>query len=121
MTLVSLKIIDILLRSQIPKILDFFVFSSLKKVLQRTDWLKPATEEVQMRKVHDLKTKLIYKFPFLGKETELSQLAHAIRKVDLRYFINHDNMVTGDPKENFDSRKTKIKDDNFKSLYDQLV
>ena len=30
-------------------------------------------------------------------------------------------MITGDPKENFDSRKTKIKDENFQSLYDQLV
>ena len=74
-----------------------------------------------MRKIHDLKKKLIFKFPFVGKENELSQLAHSMGKVDLRYFINHDNMVTGDPKENFDSRKTKIKDDNFKSLYDQLV
>ena len=30
-------------------------------------------------------------------------------------------MITGDPKENFDSRKTKIKDENYQSLYDQLV
>ena len=33
MPLVSLKIIDNLIRSQIPKILDFFIFASLKKVL----------------------------------------------------------------------------------------
>lgn len=48
-------------------------------------------------------------------------LANSIGKVDLSYYINNENMLTGDPKENFDSRKTKIKDENYQSLYDQLV
>ena len=51
----------------------------------------------------------------------MSMLANAIGKVELAYYINNENMVTGDPKENFDSRKTKIKDENYHSLYDQLV
>lgn len=42
--LVVLKIIDGFLAKNIPKIADFFIFNSLKKVLQRTDWLKPASE-----------------------------------------------------------------------------
>jgi hypothetical protein len=42
--LVVLKIIDVFIGKNIPKIADFFIFSSLKKVLQRTDWLKPASE-----------------------------------------------------------------------------
>lgn len=41
---VVLKIIDTFLSKNIPKINDFFIFTSLKKVLQRTDWLMPATE-----------------------------------------------------------------------------
>ena len=51
----------------------------------------------------------------------MGMLANALGKVDLSYYINNENMVTGDPKENFDSRKTKIKDENYHSLYDQLV
>ena len=46
--LVVLKIIDGLLIKNIPKILDFFIFTSLKRVLMRTDWLKPASETVEM-------------------------------------------------------------------------
>lgn len=42
--MVVLKIIDSFLSKNIPKINDFFIFTSLKKVLQRTDWLMPATE-----------------------------------------------------------------------------
>ena len=44
MPMVVLKIIDSFLSKNIPKINDFFIFTSLKKVLQRTDWLMPATE-----------------------------------------------------------------------------
>ena len=44
MPMVVLKIIDSFLAKNIPKINDFFIFTSLKKVLQRTDWLLPATE-----------------------------------------------------------------------------
>lgn len=121
MSLVTLKIIDNLLRPQIPQICDFFLFTSLKRVLMRTDWLKPASEEVQMSKIHELKKKFVKKFPLVGRDIEMSQLAHQIGKIDLVYFINKENMVTGDPTEEFNSRKTKIKDDNYKSLYDQLV
>ena len=46
MPLVVLKIIDGFLSKGIPKICDFFIFHSLKKVIQRTDWLKPASEEI---------------------------------------------------------------------------
>jgi len=80
---VTLKIIDKLLSSQIPKVCDFFVFTGLKRVLMRTDWLKPASEEVKMRQIHDLKKKFIKKFPMAGKEIELSSLANSIGKVDL--------------------------------------
>lgn len=45
-------------------------------------------------------------------------LASSIKKVDLTYYINNENILTGDPNEHFDSRKTKIKDENYKSLYD---
>ena len=43
---VVLKIIDSFLSKNIPKVNDFFIFTSLKKVLQRTDWLMPATEQL---------------------------------------------------------------------------
>ena len=81
----------------------------------------PADEQIQMWKIEHLKRQFIKKFPFVGKEGELSQLAQSIGKIDLSYYINNENMLTGDPKENFDSRKTKIKDENYQSLYDQLV
>ena len=42
--LVALKVIDGFLAKNIPKIADFFIFGSLRKVLQRTDYLKPASE-----------------------------------------------------------------------------
>ena len=78
----------------------------------------PATEEVKMEQILDLKIKFEQKFPFLEKEANNGQIPNSMGKLNLQYFINHDNMVTGDSKENFDSRKTKIKDDNFRSLYD---
>ncbi len=74
-----------------------------------------------MSKIQDLKKNFISKFPFVGKEAGLDQIASSLAKVDMRYYINNENIITGDPKENFDSRKTKIKDDNYQSLYDQLV
>jgi len=66
--MVVLKIIDNFLSKSIPKICDFFIFTSLKKVLQRTDWLKPATEEIEMAKIDDLKRKFIQKFPEGAKD-----------------------------------------------------
>lgn len=83
MVLVTLRIIDGFLAKHIPKILDFFIFSSLKKVLLRTDWLKPAAEEVQMHKIHELKQNFVQRFPVVGQQVELSQLAHQIGKIDL--------------------------------------
>ena len=74
-----------------------------------------------MQMINDLKRNFITMFPFVGKEGELAHLATSIGKVDLNYYINNENMITGDPRENFDSRKTKIKDENYQSLYDQLV
>ena len=100
----------------IPKILDFFIFTSLKRVLMRTDWLKPANETVEMASIGDLYSKFIDKFPSAAEGN--NQLASSIGRVDLEYYINNENMMTGDPKENFDSRKTKIKDENYQSLYD---
>ena len=118
---VVFKIIDSFLSKNIPKITDFFIFTSLKKVLQRTDWLLPATEQIQMWKIDHLKRQFIKKFPIVAKEVDLFMLANSIGKVDLTYYINNENILTGDPRENFDSRKTKIKDENYQSLYDQLV
>ena len=116
--MVVLKIIDSFLSKNVPKINDFFIFTSLKKVLQRTDWLLPATETIQMYKIDHLKRQFLKKFPSVGQNDGLQLLANSIAKVDLTYYINNENMLTGDPKENFDSRKTKIKDENYQSLYD---
>ena len=55
MPMIVLKIIDTFLSKNIPKINDFFIFTSLKKVLQRTDWLMPATEQIKMWKIDHLK------------------------------------------------------------------
>ena len=54
----------------------------------------------------------------MAKGAQNNQLACSIGKVNLQYYINNENMITGDPRENFDSRKTKIKDENYQSLYD---
>jgi hypothetical protein len=72
-----------------------------------------------MAAIGDLSRKFIVKFPYVAKD--INPLACSISKVDFQYYINNENMITGDPKENFDSRKTKIKDENYQSLYDQLV
>ena len=74
-----------------------------------------------MVKIGDLTRKFIEKFPSVAKDSQINTLASSLGKVDLQYYINNENMLTGDPKENFDSRKTKIKDENYQSLYDQLV
>ena len=121
MPVIVLKIIDGFLAKNIPKICDFFVFTSLKKVLQRTDWLKPASEEFQMLRIPELKRKFMDKFPNLAREHERAQLANSFNKVSLAYYVNHENMLTGGPKENFDPRKTKIKDDKYNTLFEQLV
>ena len=115
--LVALKVIDGLLRTQLPKILDFFVFGNLRKVLQRTDWLRPATEQIKMTEISELRRKFILKFPAAGA-SDRANLAIALGKVDMNYFINNENFITGDPKENFDSRKTKIKDEHYSTLLD---
>lgn len=39
----------------------------------------------------------------------------------LNFYLNNENIVTGKPKETFDSRKTKTQDDDYVTLYDQLV
>lgn len=51
-------------------------------------------------------------FP-LANEYSTSQFAHALEQVPLNYYINNENVVTGKPKENFDSRKTKTRDDDY--------
>lgn len=71
-----------------------------------------------MYKIDHLKRQFLKKFPQVGQENGIQMLANSIGKVDLSYYINNENMLTGDPKENFDSRKTKIKDENYQSLYD---
>ena len=71
-----------------------------------------------MHKIVELKAKFAQKFPFTAEKSELGMLASSIKKVDLTYYINNENILTGDPNEHFDSRKTKIKDENYKSLYD---
>ena len=113
-----MKLIDRFLDCQLPKIQDFFIYASLKKVLQRTDWLKPASEEIKMNSVHDLKLKFVQKFPFVEYDSDLSLVAAQLNKIDLNYYLNNENLITGNPNENFDSRKTKIKDEIFKGLYD---
>ena len=74
-----------------------------------------------MWKIDHLKRQFIKKFPQVGRDDGLQLLANSIGKVDLTYYINNENILTSGPKENFDSRKTKIKDENYQSLYDQLV
>lgn len=66
-----------------------------------------------MALIGDLNRKFIQKFPSAAKGSQINLLASSIGKVDLHYYINNENIITGDPKENFDSRKTKIKDENF--------
>ena len=61
--LVCIKIIDGFIGKQLPKILDFFIFSSLKKVLTRTDWLRAADEVIEMEKIDVLKKRFSEKFP----------------------------------------------------------
>ena len=117
---VAIKIVDNLLKKQIPEILDFFIFRSLRRVLQRTDWLKPASEEITMTPIDELKRNFIKKFPFAA-ETNPTSVALQMSKVSLTYYLDNENFVTGDPKENFDPRKTKIKDEGYQSLFDQLV
>lgn len=60
--IVVLKIIENFILKQVPSILDFFIFESLQKLLQRTDWLKPLGERIVMRPVDELKRKFIAKF-----------------------------------------------------------
>ena len=73
-----------------------------------------------MQSIEFLKKKFSEKFPL--SEGGHSQLTTALGKIDLNYLINNENFITAsETKENFDSRKTKIKDENYKTLYDQLV
>lgn len=67
MPVVVLKIIDGFIMKQVPAILDFFVFTSLKKLLQRTDWLKPIGERITMHPIDELKRKFIAKFPLAAE------------------------------------------------------
>ena len=60
--IVVLKIIEGFILKQVPTILDFFIFESLQKLLQRTDWLKPLGERIIMRPIDELKRKFIAKF-----------------------------------------------------------
>lgn len=39
----------------------------------------------------------------------------------MNYYINNENIVTGTRREKFDSRKTKVHDDDYQTLFDQLV
>ena len=73
-----------------------------------------------MQSIDFLKRKFSEKFPL--SDGGSNQISSALKKVDLTYLINNENFVTaGEVKENFDSRKTKIKDEDYKTLYDQLV
>ena len=92
---VVLKLIDSFILKQVPSILDFFIFSSLQKLLQRTDWLKPLGERIIMRPIDELKRKFIAKFP-LASEYSPQQLPRSMTKVPILYYINHENIVTGD-------------------------
>ena len=70
-----------------------------------------------MQKIEVLKKKFSEMFPL--SEGGQSQLSVALGKIDLNYLINNENFVTAcEEKETFDSRKTKIKDENYKTLYD---
>ena len=42
-------------------------------------------------------------------------------KVPILYYINHENIVTGGQEERFDSRRTKVKDEEYQSLYDRYL
>ena len=73
-----------------------------------------------MRPHDELKRKFIAKFP-LASEYSPQQLPRSISKVPILYYINHENIVTGGEKEGFDSRKTKVKDEEYQSLYDKYL
>ena len=109
---VVLKIIEDFILKQIPSILDFFIFESLQKLLQRTDWLKPLGERIVMRPIDELKRKFISKFK-MTTDFSPQQLPAQVSKVPILYYINHENLVSGNQQERFDSRKTKVKDEEY--------
>lgn len=56
-------------------------------------------------------------FP-LAIETTDADITSYLEKIPLCYYLNNENIVTGKPKDNFDSRKTKIHDDDYQTLFD---
>lgn len=73
-----------------------------------------------MKSIEDLRTQFLELFP-MASEYSTQQIAYSLDMVPLVYYLNNENMVTGKPKEKFDSRKTKIHDDDYQTLFDQLV
>ena len=73
-----------------------------------------------MESIEKLRDQFLDMFPMAGEYSSQS-FAYSLDMVPLVYYINNENIVTGKPKEKFDSRKTKIHDDDYQTLYDQLV
>lgn len=70
--------------------------------------------------VDTLRKKFINLFP-LAAEYSSQTISYSLEVLPLYYYLNNENISTGKPKENFDSRKTKIHDDDYQTLFDQLV
>ena len=66
-----------------------------------------------MRPVDELKRKFIAKFPLAAEYDYRQSLPGSLSKVPILYYINHENIVTGGQGERFDSRKTKVKDEEY--------
>ena len=73
-----------------------------------------------MQSVDTLRKKFIDTFP-LAAEYSSQTISYSLEVLPLHYYLNNENIATGKPKEKFDSRKTKIHDDDYQTLFDQLV
>lgn len=73
-----------------------------------------------MKSIEELRSQFLDMFP-MADEFSSQQFAFSLDMVPMAYYLNNENMVTGKPKEKFDSRKTKIHDDDYQTLFDQLV
>lgn len=70
-----------------------------------------------MQPIEQLRVSFLEMFPMAAEYSPL-QLVHAMGSVPLSFYLNNEGMVTGKPQQNFDSRKTKIHDDDYQTLFD---
>lgn len=65
-----------------------------------------------MQCIDTLRKKFIDIFP-LAAEYSSQTISYSLEVLPLIYYLNNENISTVKPKENFDSRKTKIHDDDY--------